>query len=353
MRKSVVVILVAALLLVVWPVHAQDGDGEADTDLTRAEMIDLVITAYDNLRAAQYYSFEINQTQEQVVGSGVGLRRATLHTESVISDASGQVQLDPSGELVASELSMTQTTITYVQDQDRNALDIALTLELILLDGTLYMQVTEVSGEIHETALEDIGNEDRMDEVLATFPTGWVNMSESPETMQGYLSYLTDGEEIPLLEGLNLEALTEIGTTPALTPEMFVAISEGESTADTYIFNVELDASMYYEAMGLSAVIDDETLAGDATSMLEQLFAGMTISQEITLTITENSVLPERVETAILVDVSFSEEATDGVPLDLTMETDSTLTYSSIGNEFEITAPETGSPEAAETEASN
>ncbi|MCB9436976.1 MAG: hypothetical protein H6673_08275 [Anaerolineales bacterium] len=342
MRRSKYLIALLVLMMAILPVaQAQEGV------MSRSEMIGTVISAYDNLKAAGTYSFDGTQTEYQEIASGLGMRRASSHRESERT-IEGKVQLGVDGAADAVEVSIVQADETYNNAEVRSLIDFSMELDLIQADGGLFIKVNSVGGDISDTRLAAMSEADR-DAANAAFPTPWVNVLQTPEQMAGYLAYLDSNHTDSTFFGsLNLESLLNLGSVPVLTPEMVVTIEQIASVNEgELVFIMTLDPAQVAATLGFSELFDARTMAGDVDAMLTEIFAGMTITQEVTiLTQDDGTFLPSNIHTMLNINVSFSPDATNTenqsnpLALELIMKTESAINYSDIGRSVTITAPE-------------
>ncbi len=333
MKKLRLLMLITAVLMsMVVSVHAQDGTSEDE------QMKEMVITAFDTLNAATYYRFTATQQEQLEIASGQGLRRVTIAVETNRAFSNGRVQVDEDSNPVAVDVEVEQTSTIVVNDQQREALELTTNLHLIQVEGGLYVQVNEVSGSLHDESF------DRLDEAEQQSITDqfelWVNIVEAPQDLEAILGYLDTGETTAtFLSQIDPAALITTSNY-TLEPEMILDIREVEAEGSTErAFELELDPLMMLDSMDLSALLESDT-------MLEELFAGMTLTQTVTLVTSGDSPRLASVRTEMVVDASFD---TDGEDFDLTMESTTQITYSSIGSEFEVTVPENPVEEEEDT----
>lgn len=343
MRRSKYLIALLVLMMAILPVaQAQEGV------MSRSEMIGTVISAYDNLKAAGTYSFDGTQTEYQEIASGLGMRRASSHRDSERT-LEGTVQLGVDGAADAIEVSITQSDETYNNNEVRNLIDFSMELDLVQADGGLFIKVNTIGGDISDRRLAAMRQADR-DAINASFPTPWVNVLQTPEQMVDYLAFLdSDHTDATFFSSLNLESLLNLGSVPVLTPEMVVTIEQATSQdEDELVFVMTLDPAQVAATLGFAELFDARTMAGDVDSMLTEIFAGMTITQQVTiLTQDDGTFLPSSIHTTLNINVSFSPDATDTedqsepLTLELIMNTESVINYTDIGRTVTITAPET------------
>lgn len=328
MNKLRLVALIAILLLtVVVPTQAQDDD------LSDEQMIEMVIAAFENLNAATYYQFSATQDESQVIGSGEGLRRATIAIDTERTFSSGRVQMGEDGDPVAVDVVVNQDSELVVNSQSRNALDLTMDMHLIQVDGGLYVQINTISGTLHDEMFARLRTSEQED--VEALQGLWVNIIEAPEDLEAMLAYLdTDTTEGAYLTQIDPAALLDLNRF-TLESAMVLDIRQlpSESTSEL-IFEIELDPAQLLTSLDFGALPEGNTL-------LEEMFAGMTITQTVTLTLdADGNPLPTAMETVMDIMVEFSEGATDDVPLDFTLNSTSNIQYSRVGSEFEITAPE-------------
>ncbi len=337
-QKWFIIALVVLMALVTLPAQAQEGTDE----LTPEEMTAIVIAAYDHLRSAEYYTFTASQSELQIIGSGVGARRASLHRTTEREFRDGRVHIGQGGP-DAVEVAIAQTNLSYINEQERSQVEQAVLVNLRLVDGNLYLQVDNVEGAQNQ-------NE--------ALPTAWVNMSVPPDQLTTYMEYLTLASadlELAILNEFNIDTVVNISSVPQLTPDMVENISQADSEdSDVLIFEIELRPDTMLEAMGMDTLLNTESVDGnlDVNLMLQQLFDGMTIVQTVTIEVDDDVYLLNSVQTELIigerlienrqvtyVGTEFTSEATGDVPLDLYLESTTTISYDDIGDEFEITVP--------------
>lgn len=338
MKKRTILIfsLILILSVMAFPVQAQDGgDGGAED-----ELMALVMQANQNLRDAQYFSVNAIQRQDQLIASGVGLRRSELDRITVFeSDAS--IQVDENGVPVMMEATLSQNDTRQVNNVTRTEANLTVDYELRLLDGeNLYLRINGIEGNLGEVGQQSSG-----------FFTGWVNLSEEGGRNQlaDDLRFLTsDYAGIDFLQFLNLSAILDLGAGITWQPDDVSRIREIASEVDNQrIIVVDLDPVALLETLGLATFVDDEGLEGDANLMLQEMFEASTLRQTIVLEIDGEGVPTlASVETDLAVDVIFSDglepnepDATDGVSLQLVQETSTIVTYDDIAREFEVAVP--------------
>lgn len=345
-KRSLLIALCAILLATIArPVQAQDGgDGEAT-----AEFLALIFQANDNLYASGTYSYEATQSQQQIIGSGVGLRRSELSRESVYAIEDATVRIDANGVPVAFEAEMSQTDTRRVNNVIRTDANLVVDYELrFLAEEGLFVRISGISGAINENAI----GEDSASSSSETLLTGWVNVTANAEQLAEDLAYLdAASNDINFFDALNLDAILNVPTGVTWTADMVERVRERASDDDQQrIFEVTLDPVIYLTSLGLADLVASSDLAGNTDLMLQELYENTTLNQTITLDIADDGTANFAViETEMIVLVNFSDgsgaeanspDATGGVELDLDMETVTTVTYDDIGDDFELSAPE-------------
>jgi hypothetical protein len=351
MTKRLFLMAVSALLLglLVTPARAQDG-GDNPEDAATA-FIELIQQANANLYAAEYFSYSATQNQTQLITSGVGLRQSELarETQLVVDDAA--VQVNENGAPVALDAEIMQTDSRRVNEVIRTDANLVVSYEMRLVEGQMvFVRITDISGVINENAISEIIGGDA-DDASANFITGWVNLTANPEQLAEDLQYLNaQSNEIDFFEALNLGAMLNLSTGITWTPDMVESISERATDDDNQrAFEVTLNPVDYLESLGLIALVESDALVGNTEQMLQEMFEGTTLIQNITLGIDEEAGPSLAiVQTQVAIDVAFSDgtganenapNATDGVSLNLDQETTTTITYDDIGDAFEVETP--------------
>ena len=351
MKKRLMLILALVLTMLVagQPLHAQDGGEEDATQ----ELIDLVLTANENLYAAQFFEFDALQTQEQFIGSGVGLRRSVLTRETVLQVTDGAMQVDATGRPIAFDAVLSQNDSRLVNRVIRTDANLSIAYQIRLVDDAdLFVRITNIEGIINEEAIAAISGSDRRSQLGSNFLTGWVNLSGNAQQLADDLFYLNSTyNDVDFFDALNLQAILDLNAGITWTPDEVLRIIERASDEDNVrIVEVDIDPVALFEANNLAALVDNDGLAGDTDLMLQEIFAGTTLTQLISIEIDGEGVPTlSSVETEMTVNVEFTDgseatddatDATGGVSLDMVMETSTRINYSRIGTEFEIVAPE-------------
>lgn len=343
-RKLLIITLIIALLMMTVPVAAQDG-GEATPD-----PIDLIFAANDNLLAAGYFGFTASQTQTQNIYSGVGRRESNIERTTALEISNGQVQIDASGVPQQVALTVTQSDEQLVNAVSRTGATLAMETEFRYVDGQLYVKVNRVSGTLNERAIEAAPSSLRP-QLGSNFLTGWVNVSSAPEQIASDFAYLTVEETgANLFDYLNVDALVGLGGGINFTREAVLNVDSVISEdPDVLIFSVQLDPNVMLANLDIASLVDSEQMTGDVDLLLQELFDGMTITQQIVLELdSEGNPMLTAVSTNLSADVTFSDgsepvdsppDATGGVALRLVLVTATAVEYSGVGREFVVDVP--------------
>lgn len=346
-RKLLVTALIITLLAMALPVAAQDG-GEEETP----DPIELIFAANDNLLAAEYFSFSAEQSQTQNIISGVGRRQSVLTRTTDLDISGGQLQVDSNGVPQQVAMTVVQSDEQLVNEVSRSAANLTMNSEYVYVGGQLYIRVSRISGTINENAIENASSNERS-QLGTNFLTGWVNITTNPEQLISDLDYLiVDDTQATVFEFLNIDALLGLGGGLNFTPDAIVdvrLVAEDEDDPDVFIYRVELDPTVMLDGLNIISLVDAEGMTGDVDLLLEELFAGLTLTQQVTIELDgDGNPILTSVETELFADVTFSDgsapidnppDATGGVSLQLQLETNTVVTYSGVGREFELETP--------------
>lgn len=349
-KKFMMIALVVVLALTALPVAAQDG-GE-DTPLSRDEMIAVVIAAYDNLSAAEFYAFEANQTENQTLISGEGVRQVTFNrTNTRAIEGRTHIVTGAPDEV---EVEVEQSSRSFVNGQSQNARSFNMNLSLLQIGGILYAQVTDIEGTLFEEIVNRLSSDERqLIQGASYFPLPWVDITNNPSVMAAQLQYLdSSNTSATFLESLNLEALANGNSDFRLSPEMIVNIQlDGVGASGEQVFIIDLDPLQLLETLNLVALFQDDVLPEDVDALLLELFEGTSATQTLTVSKDRdgNPVL-SAVETEVAIAATFSPEHTSGLGFVLQSQVQTSISYSNLGRSFSLTAPEIAVPESAEAE---
>ncbi len=342
-RKVLIIALMMALLMMTIPVAAQDGGEQADP-------IDLIFAANDNLLAAEYFGFTASQTQRQNIISGIGRRQSDLQRTTELDITNGQIQIDAAGVPQQVAITVDQSDTQLVNTVSRSAATLTMNSEFRYVGGDLYVRVSRISGILNDRAIEAAPSNLRS-RLGNSFLTGWVNISANPEQLADDFEYLTINEtQANLLDFLNIDALAGLGGGLSFTREAVVfANPVPGNDPEVLTFSVELNPQEMLAHLDIASLVNVDGMTGDVNLMLQELFAAMTITQQITVTLDQdgNPTLTG-VTTRLVADVTFSDgsqpidnppNATGGVALRLVLDTTTTVTYSNVGRAFELSVP--------------
>lgn len=295
-----------ALLLAALPILAQDGFTEDEQ-----ELIATVTEALDQLYALDSYAFEATQTIEQDITAPVGSENRVL-TE-MVQNMEGEITMRDDG--VASRQLLQQTMNMEITGQ--GSANQELTMEFVIVDGVVYVNITEASGAGAEQ-----------------FPQGWINLNEDPALLPGAELYdveaLTEGIStmLPLIE-LNEDTVASITAEPPETIDgrefQVIAI---EWNTPGYLEQAEdmLDALLNLEALGLNS-----------EAFMDELFSGLTISQRLWIDV-ETGYIHQFEQTQKL-DIELSAEATNSFAMEMRQTVTTTMALSDFNATFTIEAP--------------
>lgn len=302
LRKWFIALLTIALFTAILPAQAQDGFSDDEKAL-----LDLVNAAQSDLQSRTAYHFVGEQTTDQTLINGVGIRAITLETElersyegdiAVVSDTivNSQVEVSQRNELRLN--GSTEPTILIVN------------IDMVTVDGAVYIRFPRVSDS------------------LTGYPTDWVSLAESGD--------------LAGLEAVNIDSLIELSAsnvpTYELTEATVLAIEELGVDGDNRVIKVTLDAPAVLTDNIVSSLTDENV---DDT-LIQTLLSGATL--EVLYYINAEESTLARVDTLLSLNVELAEGILTEDALSITQSTTSSVVFSDLDVAVEITVPEPAPP---------
>ncbi len=291
-----VLLLIACFLLVTPFVGAQTDD--------ESDLIDYVVAAFDQIMALDSVYLSGTQTIVQTITAA----GETLD-QTIVQDMSGWMILDDTatGEM---DLTMVQN---LSQDMGLQSVEVDLTMDMRLVDDTLYLRVYDLSPEL-----------------AGLYPEGWIDLSEGDQ-------------DIPGLELLNVEQMTNIAANTGIilpyNEDTVLSIEELPSeeldSGEARVFLIELDGPALLDYEEMEQMLGMVEIPGvDMTAMMESMMDGANYTVQVWID----------AEDAILVQIDVTlDVGTDltlmGQSMTLVQNTTSSYTYSDFNEPFEIEVP--------------
>jgi hypothetical protein len=293
-------IIVMALLMGVLPVGAQ-----SDFTPEEQELIALVSDAYENLLAQKSFHATMEQTSDQSVevqGMAIDQNIVLSTNIDVLTDGTGGIQ--GMSTVIDQEMAMSGA----------QAMEVAMTIEMIFLDGTTYMRFGNLPPEM-----------------AGFLPEAWFDMSDPSAGATAGLDFSTLAGATGQAEALSLYPVSE---------ETIDTITELEST--------EIDGQsvrVIEFTLNTGALLDNPvfgtTLSALGTTDQEDLIAQYmeAVSFVQRVYITDDGTLLQN-DMDINIDGLTLEQG--GQSVTTSQVSNAVVTYGAFGEPIEITAPTLG-----------
>ncbi|MFN8372539.1 MAG: hypothetical protein U0694_06645 [Anaerolineae bacterium] len=297
--------LVVCLLLLVGGVSAQSDFSDEEL-----EWIEIVSDAFDNMADVESYSVIVDQTLAQEITSGSG-RSAVQVTNDLTQRIEMQVEQGEEGWNFNAVIEQDITASTGSVDSELH-----MTLEMIALDGEVYVHAAEVSPR----------------SLASSFPEEWINLDD-------------DGSRYPALSALSAVSPDALyNSTVALTVNEDVVLSIAEADSDEIddqtmrVFEVEYDSQAMLESDAMAAIVD--AVAGmmrgiDFEDLISQMAEGSALS--FTVWIGEDDGLVHRLDSLLLIDAEVEFMSTS---FEMVQTTESSAIYADFGRDFNVQEPD-------------
>ena len=310
LRKWFIALLTIALFTAILPVQAQDGFSDDEKAL-----LDLVNTAQTDLQGRTSYHFVGEQTTNQTLINGTGIRAIVLRTELERS-YEGDVAV-VSETAVNSQVEVVQQNALYLNGST-DPTRLTVNINMVTVDGAVYIRFPRVSDE------------------LIGYPRDWVNLDEAGD--------------LAGLEAVNVDSLIELSTsnvpTYELTEATVLAIEELGVDGDNAVIKLTLDASSVL-ATNIASSLSDENV--DAV-LIQTLLAGATLDILYYVNMEDGSLA--RVDTILELNVELAEGVITEEALSITQSTTSSVVFTDFDASVDITVPEPAPPADTSTDAS-
>ena len=298
-RKLLVVVIAALMLLAVVPAQAQDGE----------DLLGVVTTAFANLNGLPGYQATTEREQSQTLSSGEGYLTIASDIE-VEQTITAQVRPASEGQTEASSIVVEQSNSVFVDDTTDNddPAEHNINLEVVQLDGQIYVRIpTDVEGLFSAT--------------------DWVNISENPDA-------LPLGSDFDFTNIVNLSGISGAVFTADTVTTIEEGANEGISGQLMRVFTLTMNPSALFSSVDGAALVG----LGDANDPIVQaVLAGMTI--QYTIWVGQDDNLPHRLQAVINVDVELGADVTGGDAAKIVITSEATTDYTALGEPVDIQVP--------------
>ncbi len=309
-RKLLVVVITALMVLAVLPVQAQEGE----------DLLGVVTTAFTNLNALQGYQATTEREQTQTISSGEGYL-AIASDISMEQTITALVRPAAEGQTEASSFVVEQRNSVFIDDttDNSNSTRQDINLEVVQIDGQVYVRIpTDVEG-------------------LFT-ATDWVNISENPEA-------LPLGEDFDFAGIVNLSGISGTLFTPDTVTAIEEGANEGISGQLMRVFTLTMNPTALFNSVDGAALLG----LGDANDpVIQTVLSAMTM--QYTVWIGQDDNLPHRLQATINVDVELGADLTGGDAVKVVISNEGTTDYSALGEPVDIQVPSPAPDEEGEAD---
>lgn len=308
MRLRVGVIGVLLAVLVVFPAVAQDGLSAEELAL-----LETLQSVTDNFLASGSYHAQGNQTIEQQIKVAANNVETTID-QTILQDISGMIVV---GEAHAA-IRIEQDILTSAPGQP--AQEMHQVMELIIVDDGLYMRAVEAFPE----------------DIAQLLPKDWINIAEDPSAFPG-------GELIQADQYINIFSTPGSYGLNAETIDRITELESEEIDGVTYrVIEVEFNTEALFNSGELEQMLgafDMSQLGVDMEMLLQAMSETAVISSTFWIG-PDDMIYQSGAEMSFSAELGNFITGIDNAVIDQTVNT--IFTFSDFGEEFEITAPETG-----------
>lgn len=290
-----VLLLIACFLLVVPFASAQEAD--------ESDLIEYVVAAFDQILALDSVYLSGTQTIAQTITAA-----GDTLDQTIIQDMSGWMTFDDTDEM---DLTLVQT---LSQDMGLQTIEVDMTMDMRLVDDTLYLRVYDVSPEL-----------------AGLYPDGWIDLSDG-------------GQDIPGMELFNIEQMTNVAANTGIilpyNEDTVLSIKELPSeeldSGEARVFLIELNGPALLDYEEMQAALGMVDIPGvDMSAMMESMMNGASYTVQAWID-AEDAIL---VQIDVVLDVD-TELTLMGQTMTLVQSTTSSYTYSDFNEPVEIEIPE-------------
>ncbi len=303
-------LICALLLLLALPVVAQEELTE-----TQLEWLTYVQTAMDNTLTLESYNADGSMIMSQQIVPSAGAEGMVNVNQMIEQTMQGQVLIGDA-ENIAVNMTMEQDITVIMPGMPET--NVTQTLEIIVVEGNLYMRFSNLSAELANV-----------------FPEGWVNLNENPNAFPGSNAIVADQYTQALQANL---ALT-------LTEELVLDITEGEETEldgqTMRVFEIEINTPALFatDAMGTALSMFDFSAFGIDSEEAQAVF-GEKLQMQLLVYIGVDDEWVHYQESQVTVDeLDMSSMLNQTAPVYLSQQITTVITYSEFNAPVTIEAP--------------
>ncbi len=294
--KHLVRILFILMLALPLTVFAQ-----SETDVT----IDDIENAFANL----FKNDSVRVEGSTVIDQNITVMGQTT-VQSVVQELSGEMSF-ADAELTGLSAQLNQSTVA---ESMGNTFEGAMLMELIYVDGALYLRISETTG-----IMEGI------------YPENWINVEEEAATIPGMELFNVDtllaSFNKPLMYPLNEETVLSLSAFE-YDPEE-VTVPEG-----TVAYTLEIDVQAAFASGEIASMFSSfESMGVDMEDLLNQMVEGAVL--EVVVYLNEGQLV--RIESVLGIDVEIDFS---GQKVQMVQTSSGVFNYVEFNFPVEITAPE-------------
>jgi hypothetical protein len=276
-----------------------------------AQEDDITIDDIENAFASLFKNDSVRLEGSTLIDQTITFSGSVI-TQSIVQDLTGEMQFTDE-QLTGLNSALTQT---FIAEAMGNSTEGSMLMEMIYVDETLYMKVSEATGTLE-----------------GTYPEGWLNL-------------LTDADSVEGLALLNIDSLLATFNKPLLYPlneetvigfEMVEIDPELELAEGTMAYHLEINAEAAFASGDMASLFAGyEQLGVDMEDLLNQMMQGAGF--DVLVYILDGQLI--RIETVMTIDAEIS---LSGTVMQLVQSSSAILNYTEFNFPIEVTAPETES----------
>jgi len=294
--KHLVRILLILMLALPLTVFAQ-----SEADIT----IDDIENAFANL----FKNDSVRLEGSTVIDQNITVMGQTT-VQSVVQEMTGEMSF-ADAQLTGLSAQLNQSTVA---ESMGSTFEGAMLMELIYVDETLYLRISETSGIME-----------------GLYPEDWVNVAEEAATIPGMELFNVDtllgSFNKPILYPLNEETVLSLSAYE-YDPEE-VTVPEG-----TMAYSLEIDAEAAFASGEMASMFGSfESMGVDMEDLLNQLIEGAVV--DVVVYLLDGQLV--RIESALTIDVEIDFS---GQKVNMVQTSSGVFNYVEFNFPVEITAPE-------------
>jgi hypothetical protein len=302
--------VVMGLLFLALPIFAQEALTE-----TELEWLAYVQTAMNNTVSVESYTASGSMSMSQQIVPSQDAQGMTEINQIIDQTMNGQIAISAAGDIAVNITIDQSINMTMPGIPETN---ITQTLDIIVVDKTLYMRFSNLSAELANV-----------------FPEGWVNLNDDPDAFPGSNVIVADQYTEALQANLALN----------LTEDLVLNITEREETElagqKLRVFEVEINAPALFatDTMGTALSMFDFSAFGVDVEDAQAVF-GEKMQMTLILHIGVDDELVHYQESYVkIVEVDMSKMLNQTAPVYLSQEITTIITYTDFNAPVSIAAP--------------